>query len=166
MIYLELLLGFLIVGCFSFGGAYGAIPLIQEVVLAYGWVSEDMFAYFVGMTFGKHKMAPIISPKKSIEGVGGGVAAAVVGMLAYLLIMQLGFGCKVNYVYGILYAMLGSFMGVFGDLCFSAVKRQTGIKDFGNLIPGHGGVLDRFDSMIFVAPLTELLLITLPAVVK
>ena len=127
---------------------------------------SDSGAYFVGCKYGKHKLAPIISPKKSIEGVGGGVATAVVGMLVYLLIMQLGFGCKVNYAYGILYAMLGSFMGVFGDLCFSAVKRQTGIKDFGNLIPGHGGVLDRFDSMIFVAPLTELLLITLPAVVK
>lgn len=127
---------------------------------------SDTGAYFVGCKYGKHKLAPLISPNKSIEGVGGGVAAAVLGMLVYLLVMQLGFGCRVNYVYGLLYALLGSFMGVFGDLCFSAIKRQTGIKDFGNIIPGHGGVLDRFDSMILVAPLTELLLITLPAVVK
>lgn len=127
---------------------------------------SDTGAYFVGCKYGKHKLAPLISPNKSIEGVGGGVAAAVLGMLVYLLVMQLGFGCRVNYVYGLLYALLGSFMGVFGDLCFSVIKRQSGIKDFGNIIPGHGGVLDRFDSMILVAPLTELLLITLPAVVK
>lgn len=127
---------------------------------------SDSGAYFVGCKYGKHKLAPIISPKKSIEGVAGGVSTAVVGMLVYLLVMQLGFGCRVNYAYGLLYALLGSFMGVFGDLCFSAIKRQSGIKDFGNIFPGHGGVLDRFDSVLFVAPLTELLLITLPAVVK
>lgn len=127
---------------------------------------SDSGAYFVGCRFGRHKLAPIISPNKSIEGVVGGVAAAVIGILLYLLVMQLGFGCRVNYGYGLLYAFLGSFMGVFGDLCFSAIKRQTGIKDFGNIMPGHGGVLDRFDSMLLVAPLTELLLMILPAVVK
>lgn len=127
---------------------------------------SDSGAYFIGCRYGKHKLAPVISPNKSIEGVAGGVTTAVVGMLIYLLVMQLGFGCRVNYLYALLYAILGSFMGVFGDLCFSSIKRQTGIKDFGNIIPGHGGVLDRFDSMLLIAPLTELLLMILPAVVK
>ena len=68
--------------------------------------------------------------------------------------------------YALVYGVLGSLAGVFGDLCFSVVKRQTGIKDYGNIIPGHGGVLDRFDSMLTVGPLIEILLITLPVVVK
>ena len=64
------------------------------------------------------------------------------------------------------YGILGSLGAVFGDLCFSAIKRETGIKDYGNLIPGHGGVLDRFDSMVVVAPLVELLMLYIPMVVK
>ena len=67
-----------------------------------------------------------------------------------------------NYLLALLYGLVGSLAGVFGDLCFSAIKRQTGIKDYGNLIPGHGGVLDRFDSVTTVAPLMEALLVLLP----
>ena len=67
-----------------------------------------------------------------------------------------------NYLYAITYGIVGALIGTFGDLSFSAVKRQAGIKDYGNLIPGHGGILDRFDSVIFVAPLTEILLRILP----
>ena len=71
-----------------------------------------------------------------------------------------------NYLYVPVYGILGSLGAVFGDLCFSAIKRQTGIKDYGNLIPGHGGILDRFDSMVVVAPLVELLMLLIPLVVK
>lgn len=127
---------------------------------------SDTGAYFIGCKFGKHKLAPLISPKKSVEGVFGGMAFAVIGMLIYTFIMQLGFGMQVNYGYAVIYGLMGSLMGVFGDLCFSVIKRQTGIKDYGNLIPGHGGALDRFDSMITVGPLMELLLLILPVVVK
>ena len=121
-------------------------------------------AYFVGCRYGKHKLAPVISPNKSVEGVFGGILFAVVGMLLYSLIMQLGFHFRVNYAYVILYGVVGSICGVFGDLCFSVIKRQTGLKDYGNLIPGHGGVLDRFDSMIVVGPAIELMLELLPMV--
>ncbi len=127
---------------------------------------SDSGAYFIGCRFGRHKLAPLISPKKSIEGVFGGVAAAILGMMIYTLIMQFGFNFQVNYGYALVYAIFGSMIGVFGDLCFSVIKRQSGIKDYGNLFPGHGGVLDRFDSMILVSPLIELLLIILPVVVK
>jgi mannonate dehydratase len=75
-------------------------------------------------------------------------------------------GFRVNYGLAMLYGILGSAAGTFGDLCFSVIKRQTGIKDYGNLIPGHGGVLDRFDSMIIVAPVTEAMLILIPLAVK
>lgn len=127
---------------------------------------SDTGAYFIGRRFGRHKLAPVLSPKKSIEGVVGGVVFAVVGMLLYVLIMDLGFHCQVNYGFAFAYGIFGSFAGVFGDLCFSAIKRQTGVKDYGSIFPGHGGVLDRFDSMIVVSPLVELLLILAPVVVK
>ena len=142
------------------GGRYAVlIPFIVAFL-------SDSGAYFIGCRFGKHKLAPTISPNKSVEGVAGGIAFGVIGMLLYTGIMQLIFKCQVNYGYALVYGVLGSLAGVFGDLCFSVIKRQTGIKDYGNIIPGHGGVLDRFDSMLTVGPLIEILLITLPVVVK
>ena len=122
----------------------------------------DAGAYFIGKTWGRHKFVPNISANKSSEGVIGGVATSVVGMLIYCLILQFGFSFEVNYWFALIYGVLCAAAGVFGDLCFSVIKRQTGIKDYGNLIPGHGGILDRFDSMIVVAPLVELLLVILP----
>lgn len=142
------------------GGRY--VILIPFVVA----FLSDSGAYFIGCRFGKHKLAPVISPNKSIEGMIGGVVTAVLGMLIYCLVLHSAFECEVNFGFAFVYGILGSFAGVFGDLCFSVLKRQTGIKDYGNLIPGHGGVLDRFDSMLIVGPLMEVLLIILPVVVK
>jgi len=135
------------------------------IPLVIGFLS-DTGAYFIGCKFGRRKLAPVISPKKSIEGVFGGMAFAVLGMLIYGVVLQFGFHFRVHYGYAIVYGLLGSVCGVFGDLCFSVVKRQTGIKDYGKLIPGHGGVLDRFDSIIVVGPMVEILLTLLPVVVK
>ncbi len=134
------------------------IPLILAFI-------PDSGAYFAGMYFGRHKLAPVISPKKTIEGAVGGCIAAVLVMLLYTLIMQLAFSCEVNYGFALIYGIIGSLDDVFGDLMFSVIKRQTGIKDYGRLIPGHGGILDRFDSMMIVAPLAEVLLALLPVVV-
>ncbi len=122
---------------------------------------NDAGAYFAGMRFGKHKLAPVVSPNKTIEGLFGGIAAAVVGMIIYAVILHV-LDFRVNYLLAILYGLVGSAAGVFGDLCFSIIKRQTGIKDYGNLFPGHGGILDRFDSVMAVAPLMEVLLVLLP----
>lgn len=133
------------------------------IPFAVGFLS-DTGAYFIGCRFGKHKLAPSISPKKTVEGVVGGVAFALIGMVIYALVLQL-LQLQVNYFAAIIYAVIGSVFGVFGDLCLSTIKRQAGIKDFGYVFPGHGGVLDRFDSMLLVAPLIELLLIILPMVV-
>ena len=127
--------------------------------------SSDSGAYFAGRFFGKHKMAPVISQHKTIEGAIGGIIAAMVAMVIYAVIMQIFFDFKVYYLYALVYGLLGSLVGIFGDLCFSIVKRQTGIKDYGNLIPGHGGILDRFDSMMMVGPLMEVLLLLIPIVV-
>lgn len=121
----------------------------------------DSGAFFVGCACGKHKLAPEISPKKSVEGVFGGVAAGILGMLIYSFVLHL-FGLRINWLYAAVYGLLGAFGSVIGDLVFSTIKRQTGIKDFGHFLPGHGGALDRFDSAVLVAPMTELLLLLLP----
>ena len=126
---------------------------------------SDAGAYFAGHFFGRHKLAPVISQHKTIEGAVGGVLCAIAGMVIYCIILQFAFGFEVKYGYAVIYGLLGSMTGVFGDLCFSVVKRQTGIKDYGRLIPGHGGVLDRFDSMMMVGPLMEALLILIPLAV-
>ena len=140
----------------------GRYVILIPFIIAF---ASDSGAYFAGMFFGKHKLAPVISQHKTVEGAIGGVIAAMVGMLIYAVIMQIFFDFKVYYLYALIYGFLGSLVGIFGDLCFSVVKRQTGIKDYGSLIPGHGGILDRFDSMMMVAPLTEVLLLLIPIVV-
>ena len=122
-------------------------------------------AYFVGIRFGKHKLAPVVSPNKTIEGALGGIVTAMAGMVIYALVLDLlPVGIQVNYALALLYGLAGSLAGIFGDLCFSVIKRQTGIKDYGDLIPGHGGILDRFDSLVTVAPLMEALLLIAPMV--
>jgi len=107
----------------------------------------DTCAYAVGMLIGKHKMAPVLSPKKSVEGGIGGVAgAALIGFL-YGKIFQLPAGACA------LLCAAGAVVSQIGDLAASAIKRNHNIKDYGHLIPGHGGILDRFDSVIFTAPI-------------
>ncbi len=122
----------------------------------------DSGAYFGGIFFGKHKLAPVLSPKKTVEGVIGGVFTGMISMVIYGLILHLGFQLKVNYLYTLIYGFVGAMGAVFGDLCFSVIKRQSGIKDYGSIFPGHGGILDRFDSMVIVAPLAEVLLELIP----
>ena len=122
----------------------------------------DAGAYFAGRFLGKHKMAPVLSPKKTVEGAIGGLVTGVLSMMIYGLIMQLAFRFQFNYLYGAVYGVLGSLISIVGDLAFSMVKRETGIKDYGTIFRAHGGVLDRFDSVVFAAPLVELLLILLP----
>lgn len=138
----------------------GNYLILLPLVVAF---TSDAFALFAGMAFGKHKLAPDLSPKKTVEGAVGGFAGAIVCCLIYGLVMQFGFQMKVNYLCLILYGALGSVISQIGDLSFSYIKRQYKIKDFGNIFPGHGGVLDRFDSVIFCAPLIEILVMFLPA---
>lgn len=143
--------------------SYGRYVILIPFVVAF---TSDAGAYFVGLKFGRHKLAPVVSPNKTIEGVLGGIAAAVVSMLIYAFILDLPLKCNVNYGFAFLYGLIGSLVGTYGDLCFSVIKRQTGIKDYGNLIPGHGGVLDRFDSLTLVAPLMEVLILLMPIIIS
>lgn len=128
--------------------------------------SSDSGAYFVGCAMGKHKLAPVISPKKTVEGAIGGVLCGIAAMVLYCFVLDQCFRFDVNYWYGLLYGVVGSVVCILGDLSFSVLKRQTGIKDYGHLLPGHGGVLDRFDSMTLVAPALECLLVWIPLIVK
>jgi phosphatidate cytidylyltransferase len=108
----------------------------------------DIMAYFTGMAIGKHRLCPNLSPKKSVEGAVGGVVGSVVicGLFGYFIMPE-------NLVLCLLIGFFGSIVAQLGDLSASAFKRQMGIKDYGNLIPGHGGILDRFDSVFFTAPM-------------
>ncbi len=124
------------------------------LALVIAWFA-DMGAYFVGTFLGKHKLCPNISPKKTIEGLIGGMVSAVLLSLFCAWIYQtfvLGDTATVVYWQVALVSFLLSPLTVMGDLFCSVIKRQKGIKDYGNLFPGHGGALDRFDSTIFVAP--------------
>lgn len=115
----------------------------------------DTFALLTGMLFGKHKMAPTISPKKTVEGlIGGLIFAAIAGVVVYyvftLILPMFGLNLKVPVLgFCIICGIIAGITGVFGDLAASAIKRDLGIKDFGNIIPGHGGIMDRIDSAMF-----------------
>ncbi len=141
----------------------GRYVILIPFIIAF---ASDSGAYFIGLKFGKHKLAPVVSPNKTIEGLFGGIAAGVVSMLLYAFILDVPLKFNVNYGIAVVYGLFGSVVGTFGDLCFSIIKRQTGIKDYGNLIPGHGGALDRFDSLVLVAPLIEALLLLMPIVIS
>lgn len=140
------------------GRYYVFIPFLMAFL-------SDTGAYFVGVTMGKHKLCPNISPKKTVEGFIGGILIAVLGMLAYGWVLERFFLFRVDYLAALVYGVVGALCAVFGDLSMSVIKRQTGIKDYGNLIPGHGGILDRFDSVLITAPLAEALLMLLPMAV-
>lgn len=123
----------------------------------------DTGAYLVGMTMGKHKLIPDLSPKKTIEGAIGGVITATVLCIVFAVVVDHKFAISgVNtLLLCTLTGVIGSILSQIGDLAASAMKRYTGIKDFGNVIPGHGGILDRFDSVLFTAPAVYYLMVFL-----
>ena len=138
---------------------YDAIYFIL-LALCFAW-GGDSAAYFAGRFFGRHKLAPIVSPHKTVEGaVGGVLGSMVLGILATAIYSGVSgrfvsLTVEVNIRHYLLIALLGavaSVLGILGDLFASAIKRQVGIKDYGTIFPGHGGILDRFDSVMFIAP--------------
>ncbi|MGO5048488.1 phosphatidate cytidylyltransferase [Dysosmobacter sp. Sow4_B12] len=118
----------------------------------------DTFAYFAGMAFGKHKLAPKVSPKKSIEGSIGGLLGNLLCGLLFAFVMDRWFGGSIGYGSMAVLALACGVVAQVGDLSFSLIKREFGIKDYGHLFLAHGGVLDRFDSVLFVTPVIEIIL--------
>ena len=132
----------------------GQFIVLLPLLAAWG---ADTCALFAGMLFGKHKLAPVVSPKKTIEGAVGGVVGGAVLVLIAALIMNALMGLEMPVWAALVLGAAGAVLGEVGDLSFSIIKRQTSIKDYGHIFPGHGGVLDRFDSVLFVAPFAEIL---------
>ena len=147
------------VGNLELRDSYVFLPILLPFVV-------DAGAMFVGMFLGKHPFAPVLSPKKTVEGSVGGLIVGVGITLLYGLVFHFITDVEVNYYFLAVYGILGSVITEVGDLAFSYVKRNRKIKDFGHILPGHGGVLDRFDSVIFTAPRIELLIQWLPAFSK
>jgi len=131
-----------------------ALPEIGKYLVLVPVISAfvtDAGAYFIGVTLGKRRPFPNVSPKKSVEGFIGGLVIGTAAVIGYgFLVRYLGY--EVNFLYLALCGFGGAVATELGDLAFSLIKRDRGIKDFGNLLPGHGGVLDRFDSMVLCAP--------------
>ena len=147
--------------CITFAGIGYICIFLEYIILIidtipngdkYVWLvflisfSTDIFAYFIGRQFGRRKLLPLISPKKTIEGSIGGMVSCLILTIIFGLIF------KIPLFISIILGLIGSIIAQLGDLTASSIKRYVGIKDFGRIIPGHGGVLDRFDSVILVAP--------------
>lgn len=161
--------------------AFASIGLISDMYIKYPafiskadcrlllWITvatallTDVFAYFVGVKFGKHKMAPNLSPKKSVEGAVGGVVCVLLFMLLSLLLFEKVLAKQPFFMPVWFYSLTVVFISItsmFGDLMASLIKRYYGVKDYSNLIPGHGGIMDRFDSVLLASP-TMFVLITI-----
>ena len=141
--------------CFSKLTNMARVPggvFLLLITLCAAWLA-DSGAYFAGTFLGKTHLCPEISPKKTVEGLIGGVAANGIIMLIISLVYRYLFkGYPVHFVWIVVAGMICAVIGLIGDLTASIIKRQTGIKDYGNIMPGHGGVMDRFDSVVLVAP--------------
>ena len=146
------------------GGRHGMFYVIIAIFSA--WIS-DAGAFFAGTLFGRHKLCPEISPKKTVEGVAGGFALNFAAMLAFGYFFHAIYyqrEVEVSYLALALIGLGGTATSILGDLSFSLIKRSCHIKDFGQVIPGHGGILDRFDSVVFTAPFVCILVQLLPLV--
>ena len=147
--------------------SFGALVLLRDrdfglylvILTLYGpWIS-DVFAYFCGRLFGRHKLIPDVSPKKTVEGAVGGVVFCALAAVLYGFILKTFIG-EINSVSYFALALIGAVIAVIsqiGDLIMSHIKRKYGIKDYGFILPGHGGILDRFDSVLGVVPLVVIL---------
>lgn len=139
---------------------HGEYWVLFAVLMAF---VTDAGAYFVGVFFGKHRGITKVSPNKSLEGYIGGILSGGIFLLIYGVVLQQLAGLAVSLPIMAVYGLIGSAVTEVGDLSFSLIKRQFGIKDYGNLLPGHGGMLDRFDSMTFAAPTSLILVSLIPA---
>lgn len=152
---------------FILGQLYVALPfaLLNGILFTFGWEpllllalfvtiwANDTFAYLTGSLFGRHHMAPHVSPHKTWEGFIGGILGSMISISVFAC-----FVTQISLVHWAFFGLIVSVLGTMGDLSESLLKREIGIKDSGNIIPGHGGLLDRFDSMLFVVPMAYVLL--------
>lgn len=137
------------------GYEHGKLYIGYTILVAW---ATDIFAYLIGKHFGKHKFSKV-SPKKSIEGCVSGVLGAVICAIIYMVIMKNFVNIEVSYVFIAVMTLVLSLISQIGDFVASSIKRFADVKDYGNLLPGHGGMLDRIDSLIFIAPFVYMFLL-------
>ena len=143
------------------GGKDGMGRYYFELIFIGAWVC-DSFAYFTGRLLGKHKLAPVLSPKKTVEGSVGGMAFTVAAFALYGLIIESFFPLDANYPVLCISGLVISVVSQIGDLIASLIKRERGVKDYGRLLPGHGGIMDRFDSILAVAAVLMVICLVFP----
>ena len=144
----------------SMGSIWFAKELYSTKMMLFIFVcawSTDTFAYFSGRFFGKHKLIPHVSPNKTVEGSIGGIIGAAVACFVYARLS--GQILRSDIIFSIVYGVIGGALSQLGDLAASAIKRDTGIKDFGWIFPGHGGFMDRFDSVMYIAPVLHIVVL-------
>lgn len=149
LFYPCMMMSMLFLMLMTFPGELGRLAVLTSLICP---SFTDMAAYFVGTFLGKHKLCPTISPQKSVEGAIGGLAGGLLASVLIFLIAQPLLGTTIGLEHFLIIGILAAVLGQIGDLAASIIKRSTGIKDFGNIFPGHGGVMDRLDSILFVAP--------------
>jgi len=150
----------------TYGGEHGMFYVI--IAISSAWVA-DTGAFFAGSFWGKRKLCPDISPKKTVEGAIGGFVLNIIAMVVFGYIFHAiyyQYSVDISYLALLLIGICGTIMSILGDLSFSLIKRSCHIKDFSEIIPGHGGILDRFDSVIFAAPFVYLFVQIMPIVTK
>lgn len=153
-------------GSIAIGWSFSSFLRLMASGIHRGWLllpfilsfACDTFAYFAGRALGKHKLAPRVSPHKTVEGSIGGLVGNVICGLLFAWVMDRCFGASIHAVPMVVLSLLCGVVAQIGDLSFSLIKREFGIKDYGHLFLEHGGVLDRFDSVLFVAPVVEIAL--------
>lgn len=143
-LYITLFMSFIIL-LRNYVGRYGVFA-----VFLFSWIT-DTGAYFTGSLIGKHKLEPELSPKKTVEGAVGGIVLTVIVSAVYMAVMKHFWNIDIHWLF-LVASAIGAVLSEFGDLVASAMKRNLGVKDFGWIFPGHGGMLDRFDSVVFIAP--------------
>jgi phosphatidate cytidylyltransferase len=131
------------------------------LVFVAAWMC-DSFAYFTGKFFGKHKLAPNLSPKKTVEGSIGGIVFAILGCMLYGLVVEKATGLNARYHVLAATGLILSIVSQIGDLWASLIKREYGVKDYSQMMPGHGGVMDRFDSIIAISTILMAICIAFP----
>ena len=157
-VYVTFLIAFfLLVYHYQYNGAPIGRNFIWLVI--FGGTLTDTFAFLVGVTLGKHKLCPKISPKKTIEGAIGGTLGGMLSFLAFAFVMNNYWDFSLNYAIIAVFGIIVSIFAQLGDLVASYIKRYAKIKDFGDVLPGHGGVLDRIDSILFTAPVVYYFLV-------
>ena len=149
-----------VVAAFS---SLSVVRLIENVgiyclglVLVTAWIT-DTFAYVVGSLIGKHKLIPEISPKKTVEGSIGGIVFSMIGTMLYGLLISLFTDITPNYIVLAIAGLILSVISQVGDLIASLIKREHNVKDYGSILPGHGGIMDRFDSILSVSTATMII---------